>query len=266
MAPIQQAERLDDDREKDVVRLDDKYPSSLQCKRVFSTLDDRPVSPVPSLGSETSDDDTSSEADSADDSLLRPPQTKRRRLPRRVSFDVDKNDKPKTTCFNIKQHSEDVNHDIWWSKSDLKRIMKREGRLVINLKINTEGTDTIAASLKKSINEAFKKCLKAPLQQSPAAILEFIQDEDDTPSSTTTTTRGLERYIAPIMSAHREMVVKSLLTTQQQLSHYDPNIRMDILSTRYQHMSKIATNFAIVMGNCDAAQAAAHSSSLHNSS
>jgi hypothetical protein len=224
---------------------------SLKSKRKFCHLEERPDSPAPSLGSEAPDSSTL-------------PLTKRPKLPmqRRVSFDVDKNDNLNTRFNTFDRYDRAVASDIWWSRGDLKKILKREGRLVLNLKIDASkkgDASCMANALKQSINETFKKCVDAPLalthdEDSPA-IFEFIQDEGTHPNelvNETTTTRGLERYIAPIMGAHREMVVKSLLITQGQLSNSDPNLRMEVLGSRYEHLSKIAANFAVVMGQCDA--------------
>jgi hypothetical protein len=200
---------------------------------------DCPESPTPSLEPESS----------------RPSSSNKRR---RVSFDVDEDNKPKTRLNTFDRYEGDVANDVWWSQRDLKRILKREGRLVLNLKIdaskNGDGS-CMANALKQSINETFKKCADAPLpvDQNTPSIFEFIHDDDEDGENvpSTTTTRGLERYIAPIMGAHREMVVKSLLITQGQLSNADPNHKMKVLGSRYQHLSKIAANFAVVMGQCD---------------
>ena len=211
--------------------------SSKTCKRQLCD------SPTPSLQSESS-------------TISTQPRHKRPKFQRRVSFDVDQNDNLNTRLSTFDKYEGDVADNIWWSKCDLKKIMKREGRLVLNLKIDASRNgeaSCIANSLKQSINETFKKCVEKPMavNQDTPAIFEFIKDEE--PSvATTTTTRGLERYIAPIMGAHREMVVKSLLNTQGQLSDSDPSYRMQVLGSRYEHLSKIATNFAIVMGQCDA--------------
>ncbi|CAB9508932.1 expressed unknown protein [Seminavis robusta] len=221
-----------------------------------------PDSPVPSLGSETS---LSEEEDTLQ------PQKRQKRGPsrRRVSFELGPStDKLSTRLSVYDKYDEELAGDIWWSKGDLRDIMKREGRLVLELKINPVGSATcVASSLKRSINDVFKKCVDAPSAvHQDCPIFEFINDKSlgkksqapgTTPSNPgLTTTRGLERYVAPILGAHREMVVKSLLTTQQQLADHDPNLRTQVLGARYQHMSKVATNFAIVMARCDAKLAA----------
>lgn len=231
-------------------------------KRKLHNLEEhRPDSPAPSLGSEAPDSFSSR-------SLL--PLTKRPKptMQRRVSFDVDKNDNLNTRFNTFDRYDSVEASEVWWSKGDLKKILKREGRLVLNLKIDASkkgDASCMANALKQSINETFKKCVDKPLtlthdEESPA-IFEIIKDEDaahqpdasvEKETCTTTTTRGLERYIAPIMGAHREMVVKSLLITQGQLTNSDPKLREEILGSRYEHLSKIAANFAVVMGQCDA--------------
>lgn len=200
-----------------------------------------PESPTPSLESEAS----------------QTPHNKRQKKPlrRKVSFDVDKDDNLRTILSTFDKYEGDVASDVWWSPRDLKKILKREGRIVLNLKIDASkngDSSCMANALKQSINETFKKCVDAPLtidKDNAPSIFEFIPDEDI--HTATTTTRGLERYLAPIMGAHREMVVKTLLIAQGQLSTADPNYKMEVLGARYEHLSKIAANFAVVMGQCD---------------
>lgn len=243
------------------------FKSSANKRKLCSLEKQRPDSPAPSLGSEAPDSSNTS-------TIL--PLTKRHKptMQRRVSFDVDKNDNLNTRFNTFDRYDSVEASEVWWSKGDLKKILKREGRLVLNLKIDASkkgDASCMANALKQSINETFKKCVDKPLvlthdEDSPT-IFEIIKDEDAAHNpgalvkhETTTTTRGLERYIAPIMGAHREMVVKSLLITQGQLSNSDPNLREEILGSRYEHLSKIAANFAVVMGQCDAKLA----TSFHN--
>jgi hypothetical protein len=236
-------------------------------KRTFdqSTRDDEcPASPVPSLYSESS---TSS--DDCQDVPSAPRKRRKDGSARRVCFDLHPSTKNLHASLNLYDIHDDVTVDeIWWSKSDLKNIMKREGRLVLGLKFSPVNSSAcIASSLKRSINEAFKKCVNEPSAVSQdCPIFEFMNDASlgeknrRTAVATNachghdilTTTRGLERYVAPILGAHREMVVKSLLDTQRQLEGYDPNLRTQVLGARYEHMCKVAANFAIVMARCDA--------------
>jgi hypothetical protein len=229
----------------------DKESSSTMSNKRKSHLleeeDECPTSPTPpSLISEASCDF---------------PSNKRRKQAshgRRVSFQqVD-------SCWKTfeKEYTEDTAGEIWWSESDLKKIKKREGKLVLNLKdcstrapsssSSPSSSNTNALDLKQSIAEAFKRCVDQPLAvESCPPVVEVVEGGDQA-----TTTRGLERYISPLMGAHKEMVIKSLLCAQKQLSDVDPSLRSQVLCARYHHLSKISTNFAIALAEKDAQIAA----------
>jgi hypothetical protein len=221
--------------------------------------DECPGSPVPSLYSESS---TSSE--DVEDVPSEPRKRRKAGNSRRVCFDLKPSTKNLNPSINVYDMHDDVTVDeIWWSKSDLKNIMRREGRLVLDLKLSpVNSAACVASSLKRSINEAFKKCVNEPSAVSQdCPIFEFIKDDfvGEThrraachSKDSLTTTRGLERYVAPILGAHRQMVVKSLLVSQRQLEGIDPSLRTQVLGARYEHMCKVAANFAVVMARCDA--------------
>lgn len=229
-----------------------------------------PASPAPSMISESS---VSSEEESAS------PRKRQKFIIKRVTFDFSNSDESSatsletTTTNTYDKYDAEARSSMWWSQYDLKRIMRREGRFVLDLKISTnKNIRPLSCTLKKTINETFKNCVDAPVAlKQDAPIVLTLKDPSFEPSSSSsttissslpakeealTTTRGLERYVAPIMSAHRQMVVQSLLTTQRQLIYHDVDSRTTILGERYEHMSKVAAHFAIVMGRCDAATAA----------
>ena len=219
-----------------------------------STEEDCPASPVPSIVSESSLEEGA-------------PRKRGKFATKRVSFDLSDqddgdDDSNATDNFDVfDKYGSEARSDMWWSAYDLRKIMKREGKFVLDLKINTSPDRLpLASSLKQSINETFKKCVDAPIALEKDTSLSLSWNEsspkEETSPETLNTTRGLERYVAPIMSAHRQMVVQSLLNTQAKLSHYDPETRTRILGERYAHMSQVATNFAIVMGRCDVQLAA----------
>lgn len=163
------------------------------------------------------------------------PSSKRQRT-RSVSFVVDEANKIKHSLKTFeKDYCESDNENIWWSESDLTQIMMREGRLMRSINKNK------SSSLRNSLNATYKTCADVPL----ATGIPVADDNERT-------TRGLERYIAPIMSAHSKMSILSVLKTQKELAHLDISIRQEVLRARYQHLSKISTNFAIVLAECDA--------------
>lgn len=234
--------------------------------------DQCPTSPAPSLVSESESsvyylEDLNEQGQS----LSQAP--KRRKHPsKRVTFDVNEADPNSKTLFIdvCDQYGKETRSDMWWSGYDLKQIMKREGKFVLDLKISTASNKDViplSSSLKHTINDTFKKCVDAPaiLDKDTKSSLvltwkESLPTADGIPSTeqeTHATTRGLERYVAPILSAHRQMVVQSLLSSQASLSKHDPDTREKVLSDRYEHMSKVANNFAIVMGQIDEQVAAA---------
>ena len=228
--------------------------------------DECPDSPAPSLVSESESSLSSLDEEHEQDERLSQTQKRQKLSSKRVTFDDNEDDpKSKTSYIDVcDKYGRDARNDMWWSGYDLNQIMKREGKFVLDLKISTASNEDViplSSSLKHTINDTFKKCVDTPValgkdtksslvlswkESSPTA-----EDRLSPEHETHATTRGLERYVAPILSAHRQMVVQSLLTSQANLSEQDPDTREKVLSERYAHMSKVATNFAIVMGQFD---------------
>ena len=226
----------------------------------------RPTSPAPSLLSESESESSLASLDDEHEHFESPlPNSKRRKFTNKnVTFSFSENDpKIKASASDVSnKYGRDTRSDMWWSAHDLKEIMKREGKFVLDLKISTASNKDViplSSSLKHTINDTFKKCVDAPAvlseETKSSLVLSWEESapttEDNKTNDTNSTTRGLERYVAPILSAHRQMVVQSLLASQTNLSKYHPITREKILSERYAHMSKVANNFAIVMGQID---------------
>ena len=232
------------EKEHDEACFDTRASVSSLKKRRASVVSPCPTSPKHSLVSESKMRRPSSPT--------MPPAKRRKRFPRgRISFALDNTNRVKASLKTFeKEYDEEDVDAIWWSEDDLKQIMKREGRLVLSINNKLNGcdssatTDSVPASIKKSINDTFKQCVNKPMvTEMPVA---HVYDEEST------TTRGLERYIAPIMGAHSKMSIKSLLQTQEELAHCDPATREEALQARYQHLSKVSANFAIVLAEWDA--------------
>ena len=225
-----------------------------------------PDSPAPSLVSESESSLSSLDNERDQDKKLSQDQKRQKLSSKRVTFDDNEDDpNSKTSYIDVcDKYGRDARSDMWWSGYDLKQIMKREGKFVLDLKISTASNKDViplSSSLKHTINDTFKKCVDAPVvlgKDTKSSLVLSWKESAPTPEDrlsskheTHATTRGLERYVAPILSAHRQMVVQSLLTSQANLSEQDPDTREKVLSERYEHMSKVATNFAIVMGRFD---------------
>lgn len=231
---INECERLGQPAYLDETRFSMDSPTTMCGKRTFMIPNCRPASPEPSLVSER----------------IMPSAKRRRRSdpPKRISFALNKANQIKTSLNTFeKDYSDEDASDIWWSEGDLREIMKREGQLVVNIKKEMTSPSSTPSqtpgSIKKSINDTFKNCVDIPFAtEMPVAEVE----------EGTTTTRGLERYIAPIMGVHSKMSIKNLLHTQQELANCDPCIRQDVLRARYEHFSKVSANFAVVLAECDA--------------
>jgi len=230
------------------------------CKRNLSvsfpklTTDDAecPDSPTPSIISESS-----AEGPSAKKRL--------KHTKKKVTFDLTNIEDVTKACKDHYKlnNGNDARTAMWWSEMEMMGIMKREGTFVLNLKISKAGgLRPLSCSLKQTINETFKKCVDSPVAlNTGVSLVVSLNDsagvEKKESNKSLVDTRGLERYVAPIMSAHRQMVVKSLLNTQSKLANQDRNYRAKVIGERYEHMSRVAANFALVMGKLDAEVAAA---------
>jgi hypothetical protein len=170
---------------------------------------------------------------------------------RRVSFEVDENDKIKTHVRRVRR-SQDISSSkkgtpsvdrLWWSKEELDEIMEREQNVF-------EVFSKCCTSYVDNVLKVWEQCEASDSQGKPTrSEMEKIANAP---------ARGMENdVVVSFVPGSRQKAIESVIKTQRSMAKADQDARMSTMRRRYRHLSRAASQFAKNLAEGDAEVAAA---------